>query len=143
MTRGLSDADYRALAEFRRALRQFVAFSEEAARSAGLSPAQHQLMLAIRGAPGHGPPSLGDVAESLQLKLHSAGELVGRAEANGLVVRSSDPDDHRRVLLKLSPAGEEKLADLSRIHRDELRRFRTDLEALLGDLDDPAGRHRG
>ena len=136
MTRGLSDADYRALAQFRRALRQFLAFSEDAARSAGLSPAQHQLMLAIRGAPGDGPPSLGEVADWLQLKLHSAGELVGRAEGNGLVVRSVDPTDHRRVLLTLSRAGEEKLAELSRMHRDELRRFRTDLDALIVHLDD-------
>lgn len=136
MSRGLSDTDYRALAEFRRALRQFLSFSEDAARAAGLSPAQHQLMLAIRGAPGGGTPSLGDVAEWLQLRLHSAGELVGRAEVNGLVVRSTDPADHRRVLLSLSEAGEEKLAELSRIHRDELRRFRTDLDALLGHLDD-------
>lgn len=139
MTRPLSDADYRMLAAFRRALRQFQAFSEDAARSAGLLPAQHQLMLAIRGAPGHAEPSLGDVAESLLLKLHSAWELVRRAEANGLVVRTTDPDDHRRVLLSLSKVGEEKLDQLSRIHRDELRRFRTDLDALLDHLVDPGG----
>lgn len=136
MTRGLSDADYRALAEFRRAMRQFQSFSEEAAREAGLSPAQHQLLLAIRGAPGQGPPSVGDIADVLQLKLHSAGELVGRAEHNGLVVRSPDPHDARRVLLSLSAVGEEKLAGLSLIHRDELRRFRKDLDALLTYLRD-------
>ena len=135
---GLSDADYRALAEFRRGLRGFLDFSDNAARDAGLTPVQHQLMLAIRGAPGRGAPSLGDVADALHLKLHSAGELVGRAEANGLVVRSEDPLDARRVLLALSAEGEEKLAELSRIHRNELRRFRTELDALLtylGDLD--------
>ena len=136
MSRPLSNADYRALAEFRRDVRQFQSFSEDAAREAGLTPAQHQLLLAIRGAPGPGPPSLGDIADALMLKLHSTGELVGRAEHNGLVVRVPDPHDARRVLLSLSPEGKEKLAELSLIHRDELRRFRTDLDALLTYLRD-------
>lgn len=132
--RPLDDRDYRALAEFRRALRRFLSFSEAAARDAGLTPVQHQLLLAIRGFVGPGAPSLSDVADDLQLRLHSAGELVRRAEVNGLVVRSPDPDDARRVLLTLTPDGEEHLAGLTHIHRDELRRFRTEAAAILDEL---------
>lgn len=133
--RPLADRDYRSLAEFRRALRQFMSFSEAAARDAGLTPVQHQLLLAIRGFVGSGAPSLSDMADNLQLRLHSAGELVQRAEAKGLVVRSPDPDDARRVLLALSPEGEERLAGLTRTHRDELRRFRSEASSILNELD--------
>ena len=135
MTQPLSDAGYRSLARFRHALRTFQRFSENAARDAGLTPAQHQLLLAIRGHDGSGPPSLSDVAEHLQLKLHSAGELVGRASANGLVERWSDPEDHRRALLGLTPDGAAELAELSVQHRQELRRFRREMNDVLRELD--------
>lgn len=133
--RPLGDRDYRSLAEFRRALRQFMSFSEAAARDSDLTPMQHQLLLAIRGFGGSGAPSLSDVADNLQLRLHSTGELVQRAEAKGLVVRSPDPADARRVLLALSPEGEDRLAGLARTHRDELRRFRSEASAILNELD--------
>ena len=132
--RPLADRDYRSLAEFRRALRQFLSFSEAAARAADLTPVQHQLLLAIRGFVGPGAPSLSDMADNLQLRLHSTGELVRRAEAKGLVVRSPDPVDARRVLLALSPEGEDRLAGLTRTHRDELRRFRSEASAILDEL---------
>lgn len=135
--RPLSDADYRALAGFRHALRRFQSFSAAAARDAGLTPSQHQLLLAIRGHPGPGDPSMGDVADVLLLRLHSAGELVGRAETNGLLARRPDPDDARRVLLSLTPDGERVLDALSRAHRDELGRFRREAAALLDELDRP------
>lgn len=135
MTQPLSDAGYRSLARFRYALRTFQRFSETAARAADLTPAQHQLLLAIRGHDGGGPPSLSDVAESLQLKLHSTGELVGRAVDNGLVDRWSDPEDHRRALLGLTAEGDAKLAALSVEHRDELRRFRGEMNDILRELD--------
>jgi len=131
----LTDADYRALARFRHALRVFVRFSEDAARAVGLPPAQHQLLLAIAGHEGDGPPSLSDLAERLQLRLHSVGELVGRAVANDLVERHPDPDDHRRVLLALTERGASLLADLSIQHRDELRRFRVEMNDVLRELD--------
>lgn len=133
-TDALGDAEYRALAEFRHALRRFLAFSEQAARDAGLTPSQHQLLLAIRGHAGPGPPSTSDVAEGLRLRLHSATELVGRAAAAGLLVREPDPGDGRRVLLSLTPEGAAKLAALSHRHRDELRSFRGELGSLLHDL---------
>lgn len=135
MTTPLSDASYRSLAQFRHALRRFQSFSEAAARAAGLTPAQHQLLLAIRGFGGPGAPSTSAVAELLQLKLHSAGELVARAEANGLVERWVDPADGRRTLLGLTSEGEAKLAGLSLQHRDELRRFRREMNDVLRELD--------
>ena len=134
MTRPLSDRDYQSLAAFRRELRRFLAFSEAEAKAAGLTPAHHQLLLAIRGHPG-GPPSISDVADALQLKLHSATELVARAEAKGLVTRQhTDPDDARRAVLGLTDEGAATLAALSEVHRDELRRFRDQLAKLLGPL---------
>lgn len=137
MTRPLSDADYRSLARFRHALRRFERFSETAARRSGLPPAQHQLLLAIRGDEDPSAAALSRVAERLQLKVHSVGELAARAEAAGLVVRRADPADGRRTLLTLTPQGADKLAELSVLHRDELRRFRREMNEVLRELDAP------
>ena len=133
MKRGLRAEEYQALARFRFALRRFESFSGDAAKSAGLSPAQHQLLLAIRGHETPSP-SVSDVAERLLIKVHSATELVARAEANGLVRRTTDPADGRRITLDLTAAGDEVLATLSRVHRDELRRFREEMYDVLGEL---------
>jgi DNA-binding MarR family transcriptional regulator len=130
----ISDADYRTLARFRHVLRAFVAFSEEAARNEGIAPAQYQLLVMIRGWGGEKEPTIADLAERLVLRHHSVVELVGRARAAGLVDTSDDPDDGRRQLVRLTPAGETKLAMLARLHRDELRRFRSDLAAVSDDL---------
>lgn len=135
MTQPLSDRSYQSLARFRHALRVFERFSETAARSAGITPAQHQLLLVIRGHVGPGAPTLTEVAARLQLKLHSAGELVGRAEERGLVTRWADPADNRRVLLALTAEGEAKLTGLSVLHRRELRRFRKQMNDVLRELD--------
>jgi DNA-binding MarR family transcriptional regulator len=130
----LTDADYRALADFRHALRRFLSFSEHAAREAGLTPAHHQLLLAIRGHTD-GAPSTSDVAERLQIKLHSATELVERAEAKGLLTRRhADPHDARRAVLALTAEGEAHLEALSVLHRRELRRFREEMDEALGGL---------
>jgi DNA-binding MarR family transcriptional regulator len=131
----LTDREYRSLAQFRHALRVFQRFSEEAAREEGLTPSQHQLLLAVRGWDGGGPPSTSDLADALQLKLHSVVELAQRAEAAGLVERSVDPVDGRRQLVALTPLGSEKLASLSLLHRDELRRFRAEMVDVLRELD--------
>ncbi|HWJ96803.1 MAG TPA: MarR family transcriptional regulator [Acidimicrobiales bacterium] len=135
MTRPLSDRDYQSLASFRRELRRFLAFSEGEAKTAGLTPAHHQLLLAIRGHIGD-PPSISDLADALQLKLHSATELVARAEAKGLVTREhTDPDDARRAVVALTDEGAAKLAQLSAVHREEIRRFRAQLDDILATLD--------
>jgi DNA-binding MarR family transcriptional regulator len=135
----LSNADYRALARFRYALRVFLRFSEEAARSAGLTPNQHQLLLAVRGWDGDGPPSMSDLAERLQLAPHSTLELARRAEEAGLVELAVDDDDRRRQLVALTPAGRDTLAELTSLHRDELRRFRQEMRDVLHVLDRAEG----
>lgn len=132
----LPEQDYRRLAAFRHALRQFLRFSEQAARAEGLTPNQHQLLLAVRGWPHPTAPTISQVAEQLQLEVHSTGELVRRARAAGLVTVQADPDDHRRQQVALTDLGHAKLRSLSVLHRDELRRFRTHLAELLEMLDD-------
>jgi DNA-binding MarR family transcriptional regulator len=112
----------------------FQRFSEDAARSAGVTPAQHQLVLAIKGWPRPDRPSVSDIAERLQLRTHSTVELVRRAEQAGLVTTHVDADDHRRQLLEVTDCGERLLASLSALHRDELRRFRTEMNDLLEEL---------
>jgi DNA-binding MarR family transcriptional regulator len=137
MTPPLSSADYTALARFRHALRVFQRFSEDAARQAGVTPAQHQLMLAIKGWDHDGAPTIADMAEWLQLKHHSTVELVQRAQVAGLVRASTDDQDNRRQLLDLTEQGETILTSLSVLHRDELRRFRSEMHDVLNELDGP------
>ena len=130
----LTDAEYAALAAFRHRLRRFHAFSEDAARQAGLTPSHHQLLLAIR-AHADGSPSVSDVAEALVVKLHSATELVDRAVAKGLVTKEhDDPSDARRAVLALTEEGSRSLTDLSRLHRSEVRVLRDELAEVLGGL---------
>ncbi len=127
-----TDADYERLLAVRDGLRRFLHWSETQATEAGLTPAQHQLLLAIRG---HGePPSVGDVAAHLLLKHHSAVELVDRAERAGLVRRAADPGDQRVVRLALTPRGEEHLEALAAAHLDQLGRLRPDVERLWAGL---------
>lgn len=133
-TAPLADREYQALARFRHALRVFLRFSEGAAREAGVTPAQHQLLLAVRGH-RDGTPVVGDVAESLQLRHHSAVELIDRAEAAGLVHRRPDPDDGRRHQVLLTERGRDVLERLSAAHRAELRRFRSEMNEVLRELD--------
>ncbi len=127
-------AEYQALAGFRRSLREFLAFSEQAAREAGLTPAQHQLLLAVRGTESGQPPTIGELADSLKLRHHSVVELVDRAVGAGLVGRQSDPVDGRCQRVVLLAPGAERLAGLSAQHREELRRFRAQALAALASL---------
>lgn len=125
----VTDADYAALLQFRDALRRFLRFSEARAKEAGLTPGQHQLLLAVRG--HEGDPSIGEIAEHLLLRHHSAVELVDRAEQNGLVRRSADAQDQRVVRVELTKAGAAKLAALSADHLAELARLRDGFTLLL------------
>jgi DNA-binding MarR family transcriptional regulator len=123
-------ADYTKLLGFRTALRRFLHWSEDEARAAGLTPAQHQLLLAIKGHPGEGPPTIGDISEHLVLNHHRAVELIGRAADAGLVDRERDSDDHRVVHLRLTPLAEDRIENLSRLHLDELRQLAPMLDSL-------------
>ena len=135
MARAPSDGDYQRLLEFRTELRRFLRWSEEQAAAAGLTPAQHQLLLVVRGHGGERGPTIGDVADSLLLRHHSAVELVDRAEAAGLVTRVADPDDLRVVRLDLTADAAARLEQLSARHLDELARLTAGLGPLVAGLD--------
>jgi DNA-binding MarR family transcriptional regulator len=117
----ISMTEYRALAELRYQLRHFIRFSEQAARAAGLEPQQHQLLLALKGLPEDKKATIGALAERLQIAHHSTVELVDRLAERGLVQRKRDESDQRRVIVTLTPQGEEVLRNLSLAHRAELR----------------------
>ncbi len=133
--RAPTQQDYELLAEFRATLRHFLAFSEDAARQAGLTPRQHQALLAIKGSPDKAQVSIGDLAERLQLRHNTTVELANRLAEAGLIVRVADAADKRRVWLKVAPKGEGRLAALSTIHLKDLRRMREVLRRLLDRLE--------
>jgi DNA-binding MarR family transcriptional regulator len=126
--------DYRALAEFRFQLRRFLRFSEEAARAAGLEPRQHQLLLALKGLPERAEPTVSELAERLQIKHHSAVELIDRLAGRGFVRRRRARDDRRKVLVEITSEGEKVLRNLSVQHRAELRTAGPALAAVLDSL---------
>ena len=105
MTRSVSQAEYETLAAFRYALRQFLHFSDTAAEAVGLTPQQHQALLAIKGFPGRDRVTIGELAERLQIRHHSAVGLVDRLVTQKLVAREAAADDRRQVYVRLTPAG--------------------------------------
>jgi DNA-binding MarR family transcriptional regulator len=122
--------DFQHLLAFRVSLRRFQRWSEQQARAAGLTHAQHQLLVAVKGHPGNRPPTVGDLAAYLRLRHHSAVELVDRAETSRLVRRMADPGDARVVRVKLTRKGDRLVSDLTRSHLAELHK----LAATLNDL---------
>ena len=134
--RHLDQRDYERLLDFRSGLRRFLSWSAEQAARAGLTPARHQLLLAIRGHRDPAGPTIGDVAGYLLIRHHSAVELVDRAVAAGLVERRQDADDLRAVRLGLTADGSDRLARLAALHVEELRRLAPQLEALWDGLDE-------
>ena len=131
----IGDAEYRSLLHFRTGIRRFLHWSAQQAEAAGLTPAQHQLLLAIRGHEDDRGPTIGDVAAYLFLRHHSAVGLIDRAEAAGLVQRIEDQEDRRVVRLRLTSRGEGSLVQLSRPHLEELTRLAPEIRALWAGLD--------
>jgi DNA-binding MarR family transcriptional regulator len=127
----LHAVDYAALARFRFQLRKFLSFSEAAAHGVGLTPQQHQALLAIKGFSGAKPISVGDLAEFLLIRHHTAVELADRITKLGLLRRIADDADSRRICLKLTKKGEQKLRTLSKIHFEELRSASPGLAGIL------------
>jgi DNA-binding MarR family transcriptional regulator len=127
----VSNADYRSLASFRYEIRKFLAFSEQAAREAGIEPQQHQLLLAVRGLPESTRPTIRAVAERLCVQHHTTVALVDKLEDRGLIQRERSKADRREVLLRLTPEGEEMLRSLSAAHRRQLRTVGPALLAAL------------
>jgi DNA-binding MarR family transcriptional regulator len=130
----LTDADYERLAEFRYGLRRFLHWSEQQARKTGITPTQHQLLLAIRSSRDPRGATVGEVAEVLIIRHHSAVELIDRAQDAGLVTRERDPDTQSVVHLKLTDFGALTLSALSEVHLRELAQLAPTMQALVGSL---------
>jgi DNA-binding MarR family transcriptional regulator len=130
----LTAEDYRALAEFRHQIRRFLHFSESAARSRGLSPQHHQLLLTVRGLPAEVQPTINEVAARLRIRHHSAVGLTDRLHDRGLLRKRQDEADRRRVLLEITPEGEAVLRALSLVHRAQLQSVGKDLIRSLQKL---------
>lgn len=122
-----SDQDYQDQADFRCAIRKFIRFSEEQARSKGITPQQHMVLLTVRGHHAHPHVSVGDIAEALQIRHHSASLLVDRCVKRGLIRRSEDPDDRRRALLTLTAEGQRVLDAITHANRGQIRSIHRDL----------------
>lgn len=126
----LPDDAYARLLAFRTGLRHFERWSAQQARAAGLTPAHHQLLLAIRGHGAPIGPTIGEVADYLMLRHHSAVELVDRAEAAGLVRRDRSESDHRVVHLHLTDEGAKRLEAMTALHLEELTRLASDVNGI-------------
>ncbi|HEY1763609.1 MAG TPA: helix-turn-helix domain-containing protein [Opitutaceae bacterium] len=132
MTRpAITKPHYELLAELRRTLRKFHRFSSEAAKSAGLTPQQHQALLAIKGFVGRDFVSIGELASHLHIRHHSAVGLVDRLSGRGLVRRTASLVDRRRVDVRVTPAGESKIERLSKAHLRELQLLGPGLRRIL------------
>jgi DNA-binding MarR family transcriptional regulator len=127
----VTQAEYETLAGFRRALRQFLHFSEEAARATGITPQHHQALLAIRGFPRPGLMTITEFAGSLQIRHHSAVGLIDRLVKQKLVRRIRTGKDRRRIQLVLTARGGRVLEKLSALHKEQLRRLIPEFSAAL------------
>ena len=130
----LKDTDYRTLALVRAELRAFAHFTERSTGSVGLTPQQHQVLLAIRASDDQ-QLTIGELARIMLLKPHSISGLADRLEGLGLVERAPGQGDRRRVNLTLTDKAKGLLASLGQVHRAELRRIRPLLTTLLLKLD--------
>jgi DNA-binding MarR family transcriptional regulator len=130
-------SDTRALAAFRYELRSFLAFSEQAAREAGIEPQQHQLLLAVGGLPPRQRPNIRSLAARLCVQHHTVVALVDKLCERGLVRRERSAADKREVLVRLTEPGADLLQQLSRLHRQHLQNVGPEmvatLAAILGD----------
>jgi len=122
-----TNEDFQKNLNFRVTLRRFLRWSEEQAAEVGLTPAQHQLLVAIKGHPGPRPPAVREIADYLLLQSHSAVGLVDRAEAAGVVRRTPDPDDARVVRVELTDKGDKLVTDLTTAHLAKLHELATAL----------------
>jgi DNA-binding MarR family transcriptional regulator len=133
-SRQLTGDDYATLAAFRHALRRFTAFSEAEAKAAGLTPQQHQALLALKSKPGVPSLGIGEIAAHLLIRHHTAVELVDRMAEADLVTRYSDATDGRRTLVALTSRAERILRKLAATHLEELRTIRPALLELLSKI---------
>ncbi len=145
----LAQSDFEHLLELRTGLRRFLHWSEQQAHAAGLTPAKHQLLLAIRGHSDPAGPTIGEIADYLVLRHHSAVGLIDRAVNDGLVERNPDPTARSVVRVTLTQAGSDKLEQLSEAHVQELAHLAPTMQTLWralehtdGETPHPAARRR-
>jgi DNA-binding MarR family transcriptional regulator len=131
---GLVRADYQALAAFRYQIRRFLHFSELAARNEGLEPQQHQMMLGIHASPGEDGPTVGELADFLMIRHHSAVGLLNRLVERGLAERLRGTADRRQVRIRLTPAGGATLHRISALQHRQLREWGPELVGSLSGL---------
>jgi DNA-binding MarR family transcriptional regulator len=136
----LDQSDFEHLLELRTGLRRFLRWSDHQAQAAGLTPAKHQLLLAIKGHPDAAGPTISEIADYLVLRHHSAVGLVDRAVADGLVGRIQDRDSKSVVRVTLTPAGEEKLDALAETHLQELAHLAPTMRTLWRQLEHGDGK---
>lgn len=127
----ISRLGFEQLAKFRYCIRQFLHFSEQAARAHGIEPQQHQLLLALKGLPSEVRPTVTALSHRMCLRHHSTVELINRLADRGAVVRHTSDRDKREVLVQLTPIGEEILHKLSLLHWQELQTSGPALSAAL------------
>jgi DNA-binding MarR family transcriptional regulator len=132
---GLDQRDYERLLAFRTGLRRFLYWSGQQAEAAGITPAQHQLLLVVRGHPDPRGPTVGDIAGHLLVRHHSAVELIDRAVTAGLVTRQADSQDGRTVRIALTALGRERLETLATSHIEELARLTNEMHTLWAGLE--------
>jgi DNA-binding MarR family transcriptional regulator len=125
-----TSSEYAHLLQLRTGLRRFLHWSEEQARSQGVTPAHHQLLMAITGHTGAQAPTVSDLARALVLRPHSVVGLIDRAQSAGLVRRRRDPTHASLVRCYLTETGEAKLESLTEAHLAELARLAPAMEAL-------------
>jgi DNA-binding MarR family transcriptional regulator len=134
----LEQSDFEHLLELRTGLRRFIRWSDQQAQAAGLTPAKHQLLLAIKGHPDPSGPTIGEVADYLVLRHHSAVGLIDRAVEDGLVKRNKDR--HKGVVrVTLTRAGDDKLDALAETHLEEIAHLAPTMRTLWRGLEHADG----
>jgi DNA-binding MarR family transcriptional regulator len=128
MTVDTSDLEH--LLALRTGLRRFMRWTEQQAKTAGLTPAQHQLLLAIKGHPNPAGPTISEIAEYLVVRHHSAVGLIDRAAGEGLVTRNPDPDNQNLVRVTATAAGSAKFDALADAHLQEIAHLAPTMQAL-------------
>lgn len=128
----LSKSDYVGRARLRHQLRLFERFTEEVCEAHGITLSQYLLLLQVKGRPDRDWALVGELAECMVLRHHTAVELVGRCELGGLVRRERDEDDQRRVRVLLTAKGDRTLERIARGHVEELERLLQHMRAAVG-----------
>jgi DNA-binding MarR family transcriptional regulator len=139
----LTQQQYAQLLQLRTGLRRFLHWSEERAEEHGLTPAQHQLLLAVRGSDARHGPTIGELSHALVLRHHSVVGLVDRAQRAGLVTRRRDPTRQSLVHVRLTDCGRQALRGLALVHLREITELAPAMQALWQAIaaagDSPAG----